>query len=104
MDYDSVTAVKKFTITVGAALQNSKMPVSSLTIYPNPTHNYVQVRCKGLVELIIEDNNHQVLQTKTIVNSGTIDLSKYTAAVYYVVGEAKWVYTQDCKGIKAGYS
>lgn len=85
MDYDSVTAVKKFTITVGAALQNSKVPVSSLTMYPNPTHNYVQVRCKDFVELIIENNNQEILQIKTIVNSGTIDLSKYKDGVYYII-------------------
>ncbi len=85
MDYDSVSALKQYALTVAAGVLPSQQTVSKLILYPNPTHNYVRVKSDQPIELLIENSAHELLQSKPMGKSFTIDLSSYPAGVYYVI-------------------
>ncbi|TKK69817.1 T9SS type A sorting domain-containing protein [Ilyomonas limi] len=70
-------------IIAGAQISNSQF-----TIYPNPAKAVLHVQISGTALLSLTDITGKVLLTKTITNSGSINVSSLQAGMYYLRNSA----------------
>lgn len=73
--------------TVFQLLSNPSFPIdSTISLYPNPTHNVVNIKANNTITSVqLFDVQGRLLQTKLVnENNATLDISTQTAGVYFI--------------------
>ena len=77
------------TITYPTALHSSitasaKISSAHFAVYPNPARDIIHIQTVGAATIVLINSNGKILLTKTINNTGEINVSAFTSGVYYI--------------------
>lgn len=83
---DSAITVLPNTMQAASANINN-----GFSVYPNPAKDVLHINTNDKASFGLSDQNGKLILTKTITNSGDIDVSKLPAGVYFLVNKSSGV-------------
>ena len=63
---------------------NLKNYAKQFSVYPNPAKDVMNIRLNGKADISLADQSGKILLTQTIEGSGSINVSKFSAGIYYL--------------------
>jgi hypothetical protein len=78
---NDIYVMKLGTVT---GLEENALLENGISLYPNPTRGLLQINVERASALAVTNALGQVMETLSIVNSETIDVSAYAAGIYFV--------------------